>query len=66
MGEYFKEPIIDPAGPADGRYRILRGGAWDTLESDIGSCSRCSMLPEKPNRSNGFRVVRNLQEPGKK
>jgi formylglycine-generating enzyme required for sulfatase activity/HEAT repeat protein len=66
MGEYFKEPVVDPTGPAKGRYRILRGGAWDTYESDISSGSRSSMLPEKPNRSNGFRVVRNLQEPGKK
>ncbi|MBV8488366.1 MAG: SUMF1/EgtB/PvdO family nonheme iron enzyme [Planctomycetaceae bacterium] len=66
MGEYSKEPIVDPTGPAKGRYRILRGGAWDTYESDISSANRSSMLPEKPNRSNGFRVVRNLLEPGKK
>ena len=66
MGEYSKEPIVDPTGPTKGRYRILRGGAWDTYESDISSANRSSMLPEKPNRSNGFRVVRNLLEPGKK
>ena len=66
MGEYLKEPIIDPIGPAKGRYRILRGGAWDTYASDISSANRSSMLPEKPNRSNGFRVVRNLVELGKK
>jgi formylglycine-generating enzyme required for sulfatase activity len=66
MGEYSKEPIVDPVGPAEGRYRILRGGAWDTYESDISSANRSSMLPEKPNRSNGFRVVRNPRAPGKK
>ncbi len=58
MGDYAKEPLIDPTGPKSGRYRVLRGGAWDTYESDISCVSRSSMLPEKPNRSNGFRVVR--------
>jgi formylglycine-generating enzyme required for sulfatase activity len=65
MGDYSKDTLINPTGPKTGRYRVLRGGAWDTYDTDISSASRSAMLPEKPNKSNGFRIVRTLAPDGR-
>ena len=37
---YRRSPAVDPAGPASGRYRILRGGAWNTVPEMIRVSSR--------------------------
>ena len=48
----------DPAGPASGVMRVVRGGAWGTAAGDARGASRDSVLPDRRYNSEGFRVVR--------
>jgi formylglycine-generating enzyme required for sulfatase activity len=52
----------DPAGPASGSNRVLRGGSWSYNASDARSVSRIYFIPDLRNASAscGFRVVRPL------
>jgi len=44
-------PWVDPAGPATGSERVIRGGQWSNPEADIRTASR-------QHGNGGFRVVR--------
>jgi sulfatase modifying factor 1 len=68
---YASSPKENPRGPAEGKQRVLRGGAWD---SDADKCRAASRKKEFPVYtdacfgvdSNGFRRVKNvvLPKPG--
>jgi formylglycine-generating enzyme len=47
----------DPTGPARGRYRVLRGGSWESNAAEIRSAYRNSGAPGSRNNSIGFRVA---------
>jgi formylglycine-generating enzyme required for sulfatase activity len=61
--DYYKSsPKQDPPGPSSGRYRVLRGGAWNNLERFCRSAFRSHWPPDVerfyPRQSNnGFRVA---------
>ncbi len=57
--EYERSPTtpIDPAGPATGAKRVIRGGTWNTLIQGLGSPTRGMEMPSSINGYTGFRVA---------
>jgi sulfatase modifying factor 1 len=55
---YSSSPRKDPAGPAHGWYRVLRGGSWDTDARNSRTASRYWGVPEVGNGKRGFRLLR--------
>jgi formylglycine-generating enzyme required for sulfatase activity len=47
----------DPTGSRDGRYRVLRGGGYNSDDEHCRSASRDNQLPELSKDDIGFRVV---------
>ena len=56
-GYYTVNPITDPAGPANGQQRCIRGGSFQTAAYFAQSATRSEMQPENAASSIGFRVV---------
>ena len=54
---YPKTADRDPPGPAAGKRRVLRGGAWDSEAVSCRSASRGRFDPGLPTGMVGFRVV---------
>ena len=58
---YANSPAADPAGPASGSDRVLRGGAWKYDNPlNFRSAFRNHDLPVNRFHDNGFRVARSL------
>lgn len=55
---YSGSPASNPQGPSSGTYRVLRGGAWDTLAHGCRVAFRYSLAPTSNYNSLGFRPVR--------
>jgi formylglycine-generating enzyme required for sulfatase activity len=55
---YWKAPRSNPRGPAQGRYRILRGGSSDSIVRLLRSSSRSANRPEYRYVDVGFRCAR--------
>ena len=57
-GYYAASPTRNPLGPSEGRFRLVRGGAW--LDADVGLL-RCSYRHRVPDDtysySIGFRIA---------
>jgi len=58
-GYYDVSPAVDPAGPATGTYRIVRGGFYTAWNGACRSASRTWRTPGLTNAAVGFRIVRN-------
>lgn len=58
-GEYETGNVIDPCGPAEGTYRVLRGGSAFSGAADCRSAARSRCHSEGRYRRNGFRFVWN-------
>jgi len=54
---YDPSQTTDPAGPVDGDFRVVRGGANSQLARLLRSANRLSMEPWARNVRIGFRVV---------
>ncbi|RKZ14146.1 hypothetical protein DRQ50_09490 [bacterium] len=52
----------DPIGPAGGRSRVIRGGAWDSPAASCRSAKHNGADPELRTPIIGFRVARNAPE----
>jgi len=50
----------NPTGPADGRFKVLRGGSFDTPDLHCGSGYRHSGTPDHQYWDTGLRVLRVL------
>jgi formylglycine-generating enzyme required for sulfatase activity len=48
---------INPQGPADGRYRVLRGGSWNSAPIDARVAQRLRNKPEFRRSYIGFRLA---------
>lgn len=55
---YAHSPKIDPQGPTNGVYRIIRGGGWDFGGPDDRSGFRDYAKPDHYVTSDGFRLAR--------
>lgn len=58
-GPYAKEPISNPKGPTEGKYKILRGGAFNFDASYQRSAIRNFIRPTDRDHNLGFRIARN-------
>jgi formylglycine-generating enzyme required for sulfatase activity len=54
---YQHSPPSDPAGPAAGSDRVMRGGSWSFNSSDCRSAHRFGAARAHRTRNIGFRVV---------
>jgi formylglycine-generating enzyme required for sulfatase activity len=57
-GDYYKNsPSKDPKGPADGQFRVLRGGSWGDYASSSRLSYRSRSNPDRRLYDIGFRLV---------
>jgi formylglycine-generating enzyme required for sulfatase activity len=59
---YEKGPRKDPQGPAEGLYRVFRGGCWNDRGKNCRSARRSRTLPENRYGLLGFRVALELKD----
>jgi len=58
---YGVSPELNPAGPDDGLYKVLRGGSWhDDHPSNLRCAVRIDYAPAAPYYNHGFRCARGL------
>lgn len=57
QGAYAKEAQNDPTGPVTGPGRVLRGGSWFFVASDLRGAGRFRAGPTSRSLDVGFRVV---------
>ena len=67
--EYYEEcqkegTVINPAGPKNGVYRVLRGGGWSNTPQYCRCTNRNLNPPEYRINNVGFRLVFSLQSVG--
>ena len=55
--EYPDEEAVDQPGPGEGKYRVIRGGAWDSFPVGCRSSARSSAPASYQFKQTGFRVV---------
>jgi formylglycine-generating enzyme required for sulfatase activity len=56
--DYYKDsPDREPRGPATGKGRVAKGGAWDFASNHARVSNRGEELPEVGNDWNGFRCA---------
>jgi serine/threonine protein kinase len=60
-GEFQDKPAVDPAGPAVGTLRVVRGGSWPNPASCCRSSHRFSFAPTRWGFILGFRVMLPLE-----
>ncbi|HJN77819.1 MAG TPA: SUMF1/EgtB/PvdO family nonheme iron enzyme [Myxococcota bacterium] len=56
-GDYGVEDLVDPAGPTEGDYRVMRGGGFRDVDDSIRTTARWAVLPEKRSEGVGFRCA---------
>ena len=54
---YAKAPTKNPTGPANGQYRVLRGGSWLNGAAIVRASDRCRDTPDVRNYNIGFRCA---------
>ena len=64
-GYYRVSPVDDPAGPAAGPERVLRGGDWRTNPWGCRAAYRCRWAPSYGYYCHGFRLARSVSLPSR-
>lgn len=54
----IKEEVVNPQGPANGRVRVRRGGAWNSSVKNCRAAKRSNKGAGAKDYSTGFRVCR--------
>jgi formylglycine-generating enzyme required for sulfatase activity len=57
FAEYPATPLTDPSGPAQGQYKVFRGGSWNHAVEFARSRNRFMMSPTNGINFVGFRVA---------
>ena len=57
-GDYTSSAQTNPTGPANGSYRVLRGGSWGNITGYVRSSVRNVGAPDFTLFDIGFRVAR--------
>ena len=57
---YPNGPVTDPAGPAHGYYKVIRGGSWFDVPAAANAAFRASPAPDEKSNSQGFRLARSV------
>ena len=60
-GEYKNTELNNPEGPEEGKMRVIRGGAWDSIIRDVSIYSRGRVLANERFNSVGFRIARSIR-----
>jgi len=55
--KYYETPGANPTGPEDGRYHIIRGGAWNTSAHFLTTWDRFGAAPGYEDDTIGFRCA---------
>ena len=55
-GDYPQKDVVDPQGPENGEFRVLRGGSWITFLSIAARPSVTGIEPGSRSDGIGFRV----------
>jgi formylglycine-generating enzyme len=55
-GDYPSGAVRDPVGPADGSYRVNRGGSWSSTANNARCAYRRGFEPANSSSSLGFRL----------
>ncbi|MBN1984272.1 MAG: formylglycine-generating enzyme family protein [Chitinivibrionales bacterium] len=63
FGEYEPDAVIDPLGPSEGLYRVLRGGCAFSSAADCRSAARCRFHPSDRYCRHGFRFLWSPPQP---
>ena len=63
-GDYEARPATDPEGPANGAFRVVRGGSWRYTCSKCRSTSRGQLKPDSL-ASHTIKVVHEIEYEGK-
>jgi formylglycine-generating enzyme required for sulfatase activity len=58
---YKKTPLVDPKGPAEGKPKVMRGGAWKEYAYKCRSADRNHRWPKDNQPIIGFRVVLEIE-----
>ena len=56
-GPYPTGAVMNPTGPADGSYRVLRGGGWRDFARNCRSADRNRFNPSDRHFNHGFRLA---------
>jgi len=59
---YQNSPKHNPVGPDLGKYRVLRGGSWYSIETDMQTSFRNRIEPTVIAYNAGFRTVRRIKQ----
>jgi serine/threonine-protein kinase len=60
---YSRAPVINPPGPAEGDFRVLRGGSWYSTAAGVRSADRGWYIPEDGTDYTGFRCAQSTVAP---
>ena len=58
---YGQSPANDPQGPAEGDYRVTRGGSWNQPPDELRSSARSYQNPDKGAGHIGFRCAQSAE-----
>jgi formylglycine-generating enzyme required for sulfatase activity len=58
---YATMPDRNPHGPANGRYKVVRGGSWKSAPALLRTATRSGALPDQRAATIGFRCARSAR-----